>query len=84
MAAKVVDADDIGMIQPCGILRLPAESGNEGLVLGELRVEDLDGDATTQGHVLCGEDISHPAPGEMPGDSIAALQYAFFSHGGEW
>jgi hypothetical protein len=47
-------------------------------------VQDLHRDASTQGDVLCGEDVSHTPSGEMPGNAVAACQHAFVSHEGEW
>ena len=71
------------MVEPGGVLCFTAEAGNESLIPGKLGMEDLDGDASTKGDVLGGEDISHATSGEVAGNSIAAFEHAWFSHGGE-
>ncbi len=84
VVAEVVDADDVRMVQPGGVLSLTAEAGYERIISGELRVENLDGDAAAQGDVFRREDVSHTSAGEVPGNSISALKHALFSHDGEW
>lgn len=84
MISEVVDADDVGVVQACGVLGFTPEPGNKRLIAGKLGVQDLYGDAPTKGDVFCSEDVSHAASGEVAGDLVAALKHARFSHGVEW
>ena len=83
MIPKVVDADDVGVVEAGRVLRFTSESRDKRLITGKLRVEDLHSDATTQGNVVSRENITHPTSGQMAGDPIAACEHAWFSHEAE-
>jgi hypothetical protein len=54
----------------CG-LGLATESGNEVLISGELRVEDLDRDLPAEEKILGAKHIAHPAPGKVADEPIS-------------
>ena len=81
---EVVDADDVGVHEVRRRLGFALEAGNECVVSGELRVEDLDRDFPSKADVLSLEDIGHTAAGEMAGDAIASREDTGVSHGMRW
>ena len=63
--APVVDPDDVGVGEVGGGLGLSPEPLDEGFVVGELGVEDLDRHLPTKQGVLAQIDVGHPAAGQM-------------------
>ena len=63
--APVVDPDDVGVGQVGGGLGLAPEALDEGFVVGELGVEDLDGHFPAKQGVLAQIDVGHPAAGQV-------------------
>ena len=61
LLAPVVDADDVGVVEARGVLRLPAEPLDEARVAGELGEEHLDRDAAVELPVASEEDVGHAA-----------------------
>jgi len=76
LLAGVVDTDDRGVRHARRRLRLEPEPRAEGAVCGQVGLEDLDGDRTTEGQVLSAVHGSHATPADEVIDSVAARQHA--------
>jgi hypothetical protein len=79
--APVEDRHDVGVAEVGGGLGLAAEPGDEGVVLGELRVEDLDRHLPPEEGVFGGEHVGHAAAGDVAGDPVAVGQQSRVGHG---
>ena len=77
--AGVVDAHDRRVGHAGRGLRLKSEPGAEGVVVGELAIEDLDGDLTAQRQVIPAEDGGHAATTDVLVDAVASRKHAWFS-----
>ena len=69
----VVDADDVGVLEPGGRLGLAAEALDELGVLGEAAVQQLQRDLAPELLVLGEEHVGHPARAEPRDEPVAAV-----------
>ena len=74
LLAVVVDADDVGVVEPRRVLRLAAEPLDEAGVARELGEEDLDRDLAVELPVARQEDVGHAAPRDRPLDLVAVRE----------
>jgi len=62
--SPIEDSQDVRVVQRRDRTGLPLEAPEERSVMGQSRLEDLDGDAALQGHVLGKEDVRRRAGAE--------------------
>ena len=74
--ALVVDGDDVGVGQGCRGARLPAEAGDEALVVDEVRAHDLERDLAVEPLVDAEVDGGHSAVGDATEHAVAAVEGA--------
>jgi hypothetical protein len=72
--APVIDADDVGMVEPGGRLRLAAKTGHELVIAGIALVEDLDRHLAPEVGVAGQEDVSHPAAAQAFDDLVTVVK----------
>ena len=75
LLAPVVDADDVGVVEVGGGLRLPAETLHEARVVGELREQDLDRHLPVERSVSGQVDVGHAAPRDAAQQLVTAVEY---------
>ena len=71
--ALVVHRDDMAVGEPGGGARLALEARDEGLVVRQVRVHDLEGDDAVQAQVEGLVDGRHAAAGEQGDDAVPAV-----------
>jgi hypothetical protein len=76
VGALVVDGDDVGVGQGCRGARLPAEPGDEALVVDEVGTHDLERDLAVEPLVDAEVDRGHSAVGDATDHAIAAVEGA--------
>ena len=76
VVAPVEHRHHVGMAERGRRPRLGLEPAHEALVVGERRVEDLDGDASTQAHVLGEEDMGGRAGADRGQQAVATTEHA--------
>jgi hypothetical protein len=74
--ARIVNREDVRMLQPGGELDLALEPLGTQRV-GEIGVQDLKRDRPVVPEILREEDRGHPAPAELTLDPVAIRQAAF-------
>ena len=74
VAARVVDAHDSGVVQPRRGDGLLAEAADEGVVVGQVGVQDLDGDPSSEDGVGALPDLGHAAGPDEVVEPVAAAQ----------
>ena len=82
IAPRVVDLDDVGVLEAGGRLRLAAEARDEGLVLGQVLGQQLDGHPPLEHLVHREVDRRHPAGAEPALDAVAARDLGGGAHPG--
>jgi hypothetical protein len=78
----VVHGDEVGVVEPSDVTGLVLEAACEALVLAEAVEEHLDRDLATEGPVVGGEDLRHPAAAEHAAELVASGEDATFTHRG--
>jgi hypothetical protein len=73
--APVVDVHDVGLVEVGGRLRLLAEPLYEDGVLGELRVQYLDGDGAAEQRVPGAVHVRHAAAADELFQLVTGVQY---------
>jgi hypothetical protein len=61
LLADVVDRDDAGVLEVAGELRLALQASGGGLLVLDLRLDALQGDAALERAVEALDDLAHPA-----------------------
>jgi len=79
--APIEDRNDVRLRQVGSCLGLAPESLDEGLIVGELRMEHLDGNLPAEEQILTPIDIGHAAAGQMAQQPVAVGENAIFNHG---
>jgi hypothetical protein len=74
VAARVVDVDDGGVRQAGDGDGLVAEPGDEGLVGGQVLVQDLDGDGAAQHLVGAQPHLGHATRGQQVVEAVARAE----------
>lgn len=80
--ARVEDSDDRGVRHASGGLGLLPEARTEVRLTGELRIEELDGDAAAEALIGPEIDLSHTSTTNSPTDVVSASERAFALHHG--
>ena len=74
--ARVVDRDDVGVIQGSRGLCLTPEAGLERGITGEIGAQNLDGHSPSQPGVACLPHLGHAAPADDPYEFVAVAEGA--------
>ena len=82
LLAPVEHRDDVRVVQVGGGLRLAAEAGDEGGVVGELGEQHLDRHRPVELEVAGEEHLGHAAPPESAVQLVAAVEDGGFGHVG--
>src|SRR5207253_971892 len=69
---EVEEPDHVAMVDGCNRFRFALEALAEVGIGEQLRLENLDGDAATDGEVLRGEDLAHGTDAEALDELVAA------------
>ncbi len=69
--ARVVDRNDVRVVEACGEARLAQETLAEALVVRELLDEQLEGDGALEAHVLRPVDLAHATASDESADLVA-------------
>lgn len=68
--ARIVDLNNIGVLQPGHSLRLAPETLDKGNVLDERRQHNLEHDVALQANILGQVDVGHPPTSQVARDGV--------------